>query len=161
MKRLLTFAVAVALTPLTPILAQEAMPHLMVDASQLVWGPAPPVFAPGAQMTVVQGDPGNAGDYVVRLRMPDGYRIMPHWHPADENVTVISGLLHIAAGDTFDPTAGSGLGPAGYASLPAGMHHFAWAEGVTEVQIHGKGPFALTYVNPEDDPRQSTAPTSY
>jgi len=46
------------------------------------WGPAPPFLAPGAQLAVLEGDPtATTGDFTVRLKMPDGYRIAPHFHP--------------------------------------------------------------------------------
>src|SRR5215471_13595627 len=67
------------------------------------WGPPPPFVAPGAQLAVVEGNPaGKSGDYTVRLKMPDGYRIAPHWHPLRENVTVISGTFKVGMGDTFE-----------------------------------------------------------
>src|SRR6202045_482847 len=52
------------------------------------WGPAPPVVRPGAQFAVLEGDPtASTGDFTNRLKMPDGFRISPHWHPQRENVT--------------------------------------------------------------------------
>lgn len=33
-------------------------------------------------------------------------------------------------------------------------NHFAWAKGETEIQVHGVGPWTITYVNPTDDPRK-------
>ena len=126
--------------------------HLVVAHDKLAWGPMPPQFPAGAQLAVVQGDPGGDGFYVVRARFPAGYRIMPHWHPGAENVTVISGKMHIAAGDAFDDKAGDVLEAGGYVSLPALMHHYAWAESASEIQIHGIGPLAIFYVDPKDDP---------
>src|SRR5205814_6722203 len=44
------------------------------------WGPAPPVVRPGAQFAVLEGDPtASSGDYTIRLKMPDGFRIAPHF----------------------------------------------------------------------------------
>lgn len=126
--------------------------HHAVQAAALVWGPVPPPFAPGATMTVVHGDPSGEGPYVIRAKMPAGYRVMPHWHPTAENVTVLSGGFGIGAGDAFDRAQGEVLGAGGFVSLPALMHHYAWAETETEIQVHGMGPFALFYVNPADDP---------
>lgn len=157
MKTVLKLVFAVMVLSSIPALAVAQTDHVAVGAGDLTWGPAPAILPAGAQIAVVQGDPGSQGDFVLRLKMPDGYKIMPHWHPADENVTVISGTLHVAMGDTFDPSAGKALGPAGYTSLPAQMNHFAWAEGATEVQIHGKGPFVVNYVNPADDPSGAAA----
>ena len=89
--------------------------------------------------------------------MPDGYKIMPHWHPAQENVTVLSGVFHVGAGNTFDETKGMALPVGGFGYVGPHMNHFAWAEGETEVQVHGMGPFQMTYVNPKDDPSTTAA----
>jgi hypothetical protein len=60
------------------------------------WGPPPPFIAHGAQLAVMEGNPGaSTGDYTVRVKMPEGYRIAPHWHPLRENVTVISGTFKV------------------------------------------------------------------
>ena len=117
------------------------------------WGPAPPFVAAGAQLAVIEGNPAaSTGDYTVRLKMPDGYRIAPHWHPLRENVTVISGTFKVGMGDTFDKDK-MGSFPAGsFAYLDPDMHHYAMASGEVIVQVHGRAPLQFNYVNPEDDP---------
>ncbi|HYV20412.1 MAG TPA: cupin domain-containing protein [Verrucomicrobiae bacterium] len=140
-------------------LAQEgAKPaHVMVMPADLKWGDPPPVFEKGMSFTVVSGDPGASGIFVVRLKMPAGYKIAPHWHPTDEHVTVLQGTLGLGMGDKFDKATGKELAAGGYALLPAQMHHYAFAKTDTVVQVHGLGPFALTYINPADDPQKRTA----
>ena len=135
-------------------LAQGTTPsqHVMKTAASLKWGAPPPIFEQNAQFTVVSGDPGKDGLYVVRLKMPAGYKIAPHWHPTDEHVTVLSGTFALGMGDTFDKAKMEGLGAGGYALLPAEMRHYAMARTEAIVQVHGMGPFKLTYVNPADDP---------
>jgi hypothetical protein len=117
------------------------------------WGPPPPFVAPGAQLAVIEGNPAaSTGDYTVRLKMPDGYRIAPHWHPRRENVTVISGTFKVGMGDTFDKDK-MGSFPAGsFAYLDPDMHHYAMASGEVIVQVHGSAPLQFNYVNPGDDP---------
>ncbi len=117
------------------------------------WGPPPPFLAPGAQLAVIEGNPAaTTGDFTVRLKMPDGYRIAPHWHPQRENVTVISGTFKVGMGDTFDKDK-MGSFPAGsFAYLDPDMHHYALASGEVIVQIHGSAPLQVNYVNPADDP---------
>ena len=128
--------------------------QIVSSPSEVKWGPAPPVVPKGAQAVVLNGDPFKDGaSYTLRLKMPDGYRIGPHWHPTDENVTVLSGMLGAGMGDKFDPAAGKFLKPGGFVCMPKEMHHYAWAKGPTIIQVHGIGPFAFTYVNPADDPR--------
>jgi hypothetical protein len=121
----------------------------------ITWGPPPPFVAPGAQFAVIEGDPTKAGsNYTVRLKMPDGYRIAPHWHPLRENVTVISGTFKVGMGDTFDASK-MGSFPAGsFAYLDPDMHHYAMASGPVVVQIHGTAPVVFNYINPNDDPSQ-------
>jgi len=88
----------------------------------------------------------------VRLKMTDGYRIAPHWHPHRENVTVISGTFKVGMGDVFDKDK-MGTFPAGsFAFLDPDMHHYAMASGDVVVQVHGMSPLQFNYVNPKDDP---------
>jgi len=65
------------------------------------WGPAPPVVHHGAQFAVLEGDPtASTGDFTIRLKMADGFRIAPHWHPNRENVTIISGTFKVGMRET-------------------------------------------------------------
>jgi anti-sigma factor ChrR (cupin superfamily) len=138
--------------PATGGMAMPMTTHSMIAPADLKWGAPPPVFAQNAQFALVSGDPSKPGLYCVRLKMPAGYKIMPHWHPTDENVTVISGTFSLGAGDKMDPAMMKDLPAGGFSLLPAMMHHYAMAKTECIVQVHGMGPFALTYVNPADDP---------
>ena len=168
MKRVLLTLVLVALAASSvaatdPKAAHTAAPaakmpdHGLTTPDAIKWGPAPPVFMTGAEFAVIQGDPGAAGPYVVRLKMPDGYKIMPHWHPTTENVTVISGTFHLGTGTTFDDTKGAEMPAGSFGFVGPHMNHYAWVTGETVVQVHGMGPFKLTYVNPADDPSKTKA----
>ena len=122
---------------------------------QIKYGPPPPFVLPEAQLAVIEGNPmAETGDYTVRLRMPDGYKIAPHWHPKRENVTVISGNLKVGMGDKFDAAKMMAFPAGSFAYLDPDMHHYAMAAGATEIQIHGMSPLAINYVNPADDPRK-------
>jgi len=130
-----------------------ALPAVAIaQAPAPTWGPAPGVFPPGAKMAVLQGDPGQTALFTVRLEMPDGYRIAAHWHPTDEYITVISGTFLVGMGDTLNAARTTALPAGGFVTAPAKMNHYAIARGKTVVQVHAMGPFALTYVNPKDDP---------
>jgi len=128
--------------------------HTVVPADAVQWGAAPPSLPAGAQAAVLYGDPGKAGPFVLRLKFPAGFAVPPHRHSKDEPVTVISGRLLIGAGAKLDRAAATALAPAGFVYLPAGMAHFAIADADTVVQINGMGPFDITYLNPNDDPRR-------
>ncbi|HKB35181.1 MAG TPA: cupin domain-containing protein [Gemmataceae bacterium] len=130
----------------------SAPAHVLTTAAEVKWSDPPPIFEKGASFTVMSGNPGETGLFVVRLKMPAGYKIAPHWHPTDEHVTVLSGTFALGMGETFDKAKMKELPTGGYALLPAEMRHFALAKTDAIVQVHGMGPFVLTYVNPADDP---------
>jgi quercetin dioxygenase-like cupin family protein len=121
--------------------------------SSLNWGPAPAVFPAGAKMAVESGDPSKSGEFIVRLSLPANYRIPPHWHPTDEHVTIRSGTFYVGMGDALDKTKTKPMAAGDTGSIPAKMHHFALTKDAVVLSIRSEGPFALTYVNPADDPQ--------
>jgi Domain of unknown function (DUF4437) len=132
--------------------AAKAPGHTMFAPAEIQWTDAPPILPAGAKAAVLDGDPSKPGIFTMRLKVPDGYRIMPHWHPVIERVTVLSGALNIGFGDNFDEASGHAMPAGTYATMAPKVHHFAWATGETEIQLTTNGPWALIYVNPEDDP---------
>jgi quercetin dioxygenase-like cupin family protein len=149
---------AAATFPAAQSFAQEAPAapsHTMITADQIVWGAGPPGLPPGVQTAVIAGDPGQSGPFTLRARMPAGYRIAPHWHPTDEHVTVLSGTVAMGMGETFDEKALMELPPGGFAAMPPNTRHYLKAKTAAVIQVHGTGPFAVTYVNPADDPRNA------
>ena len=84
--------------------------------------------------------------------MPDGYKIAPHFHPTAETVVVKKGTFLVGKGDTLDLSKAKPMKAGAKGSLPAQQHHYAAAKGETVVSVSAMGPFAMTYVNPADDP---------
>src|SRR5437879_7213440 len=79
--------------------AKTATPKKAIwNPDEIQWGAPPPFLQPEAQFAVIEGDPSKAGVYTIRAKMPDGYKIQPHWHPTAENVTVLSGTLKVGMG---------------------------------------------------------------
>jgi quercetin dioxygenase-like cupin family protein len=134
-----------------------AMSGDTAQANNVAWGPAPSVFPAGAKMAVMSGDPTKEGVFQVELSFPDGYKIPAHFHPTDEVVKVQEGTFLVGMGDKLDPKKTKTMAQGDSASMPAGMHHFAIAKGATTVAVTAKGPFAMTYVNPADDPTKRGA----
>jgi anti-sigma factor ChrR (cupin superfamily) len=135
---------------------QTGAKPILLTPSDLKWMPAPiETGIPSAvQIAVLSGDPSKTGLFTVRLKIPDGGKIAPHWHPTDEYVTVLEGTFAAGMGDKFDEAGLRDFPSGSYALMPKGMHHFATAKGETVVQVHAMGPFVLNYVNPADDPRK-------
>jgi mannose-6-phosphate isomerase-like protein (cupin superfamily) len=163
MRKIVLLALVVLLAAFTWSFAQKGKgtmghsktAHVTLTPDELKWGPAPPGLPPGAQLAVLRGDPSKAGmAFHMRAKFPDGYKVAPHWHPTDENIIVIQGTMMIGTGDTFDESKMKELPAGSYGLMPKRMHHFVQARGESIVDIYGTGPFAITYVNPADDPRK-------
>jgi quercetin dioxygenase-like cupin family protein len=161
----LSASLALALLAALPALAaapeKKAAPgkeSVTVNPSDLKWGDAPPDLPRGAKMVVIHGDPSKNDVFTIRLAMPKGYKIPPHWHTKDEQLTILSGTFVLHMGDTMDAPAHE-LGPGAYHFLPGKMHHAAETKGETTLQLDGMGPFDIHYLNPADNPNKSAAAT--
>ena len=129
---------------------------VFINAAEIKWGEAPPSLPKGAKLAVMTGDPSKKGTFTVRLKMPAGYKVPPHWHTQDEQLTILSGTFVLHMGDTMD-AAGHELTAGGYHFLPGKMHHAAETKAETIVQLHGMGPFDIHYLDPADDPSKAAA----
>ena len=151
--QVLAIGAVVLASSISIAVSQDA--HTMVSPQDIQWGSAPPVLPPGAEAAVLFGDPGKEGLFALRVKFPAGYAIPPHTHPVDEVVTVVSGTFKLGMGETADQSAATPLPAGSFFALPPKMAHFAYVEEETVVQITTIGPWGLTYVNPEDDPRKT------
>lgn len=89
----------------------------------------------------------------MRIKMPDGFRISPHWHPNVERVTVLSGTFKLGSGEIFDANNTKALLPGSYTAMPPEMRHYAVADGETVIQLTSVGPWIINYVDKNNDPR--------
>lgn len=136
----------------SPSFAMDDADHVMMRPKEIKWADAPPSLPAGAKAAILYGDPTAAGPFSMRLKLPAKYKIGPHFHPQDENVTVISGTFMMGIGDDAKAKA-TALEAGSFARMKAGTHHFARADKEAIVQINGIGPWGITYINPSDDPR--------
>jgi len=146
-------AVMATLVAHAPAVAADA--PVIRSAKEVKWGAPPPVFPPGAKFAVIAGDPGSNSLVTVRFDMPAGYTIPPHFHPTDEHITVLKGSFSIGMGDVIDKAHALTLSPGGYGVATANMHHYAYTTTGATIQVHLQGPFAITYINPADDPSKN------
>ena len=123
-------------------------------AEEVKWTDGPASLPAGSKVAVLEGDPTKDGLFTMRLWFPDGFKVAPHWHSKVEHVTVISGTLNLGMGEKFDQAATREMPAGTFGFWAAGMKHFGWAKGDTVLQLHGVGPWTITYVNPSDDPRK-------
>ena len=145
-----TLLAALAVAGPAPAMDDHApAPYVIEEAA---WAPAPPVLPAGAEIAVLSGNPFGEGQFVLRLKLPAGYDVPAHIHSGDELITVISGAFNVGHGDKLDRDATVLLNAGSFVEMPAGHPHFAWTSVETVVQLHGPGPFDITYMDPADDP---------
>lgn len=110
----------------------------------------------GAKATLLFGDPSRAAPFAVRLKFPANYRIPAHTHPVDSTVTVLQGEFRVGAGDKLDAASATSLTTGDFEMTTKGTKHFATTgDQETIIQVNATGPWGITYVNAQDDPRKS------
>ena len=130
--------------------AGSAAQHFSVAPAELKWQP---LFL-GLETAVVSGDPSKPGaPFVLRVRAKTAAVVAAHWHPQDENVTVLTGTVKLGMGEKYDAKAMQAFATGSYIFIPKGMRHFVFHGPGSVIQVHGTGPFVLNFVNPADDPR--------
>jgi quercetin dioxygenase-like cupin family protein len=92
-----------------------------------------PVGAVG--IATLYGDPKKAGLVSERVRVPAGYKIMPHWHGETRTAVVVSGTLYYANGDQWDESKFKAYPPGSFLIEPAKISHYAMAKD-GEVVLH-------------------------
>ena len=121
--------------------------------SSLNWMDGPPGLPSGSKFAVVSGNPTKAGHFVIQAKFPADYAVPAHSHPTNEMVKVLSGKLHYGMGDKLDMAKAKTLTAGHSVTMKAKMNHWVHAPAATTIQVSGKGPFQITYVDPKDDPR--------
>lgn len=140
----------------TPVLGAEAehAGHVSIAPSEIKWNDAPSI-GPGAKLAVLEGDLKQAVPFTMRIKMPPNLKIPAHTHPVFERVTVLSGTFHLGIGEKFDPAKAKAYPAGGVTMMPPGMPMYAYTgKEETVIQLHGTGPWGITYINPEEDPRK-------
>ena len=110
----------------------------------------------GMRIMYLHGDPSQPGPYVFRIRVPTGYKIPPVKYPDDRITTVLKGKMWNAEGERYDPMKMQEWEAGTMFVTPANTPHYQWARTELILQVVGFGPVddPVTYINPDDDPRQ-------
>ena len=148
-------ATALFLAAVAPALAETSATHKIILPQDIVWKPAPAALPPGAEAAVLFGDPAKDGPFTLRVKVPKGYRIPPHTHPAPEVVTVISGTFRMGLGATAEAGKAQPATAGGFSAMPPGVVHYVFVDEDSILQINGIGPWGIDYVDPKDDPRKA------
>ena len=139
-----------------PAYADDSHPgHTMLTPDQMEWKDAPGL-PPGTKVTVIEGPMNEAVPFIIRVKFPAGSKVPPHWHSQIEHTTVLSGVFNLGMGDKLDPSSAKALPVGSAAFMQPKTAHYAIFNEESIIQIHGIGPWTITYVNPVDDPRSKT-----
>lgn len=140
MRRALVVASALLMAASVP--AQPPDNAIQMVAGSEKWQPAGPSLPAGVMTMVVEGDPKKEGLFTMRLLVPKGTKVPPHWHPRDERVTVLKGTVGVGFGDRFEQT-GTRFPEGSFYLNPAESRHYLWFPEDSLLQITGEGPWAL------------------
>ena len=107
----------------------------------------PAYYTDGRQRAHLLGDSSQGGDWIDRVRIPGGSRVLAHAHPDDEIVTVIEGTWYLGIGEKFDEKKLKAYPEGSFVVIPAGVPHFlATRDGPVIVQTSGQGIFRTSAV---------------
>jgi quercetin dioxygenase-like cupin family protein len=103
---------------------------------------------PGAPpAAVVYGDPNKPGLYVVRVKFAPGFKVLPHFHPDERTVVVLSGTFHFGLGEQWEEGKMKAYPPGTFLSEPPKVPHYSWAkDGEVIIQVTGVGPSGSTVI---------------
>lgn len=138
-----------------PLVAADApLPRgaVQIAPGAVDWQPGSPAMPPGTRMAVLEGNPRAKQWFTLRLKVPAGAVIRPHWHPRDERVTVISGAAGVGFGEQVDPANVTRLGPGSFYVNPANSRHYLIFSEETVLQATGIGPWEVYFLEPAPPP---------
>jgi quercetin dioxygenase-like cupin family protein len=148
---LLSLIAATAVTASAQIPPSNGIPSgaIQQPAESMQWRGGTPSRPPGTKIMVLEGNPTTEGFFTIRLKVPAGTVLPPHWHPRDERVTVLSGTVRVGFGDRVDESATTTFGAGSFYLNPPNSHHFVIFPEESVVQLTGVGPWELHIVGEE------------
>jgi quercetin dioxygenase-like cupin family protein len=134
---LLAASVLNAQTPPTP------EPPIGLTPEAMAWIDGPPTLPPGSKMAILEGNPKADGMFTMRVRIPAGSAIPPHWHPRQERVTILSGAVNLGFGSVANAANTKHYAAGSFYVNPPRVMHFLFFPEATEMQMTGVGPWEL------------------
>jgi len=107
---------------------------------------------PGGMSTaVLEGDPQKEGLYIMRVKIPAGMKLLPHFHPEERTAVILSGTFYYGYGEKFDESKLNEMPVGTFFNEPSKQPHFAWAKaGEVIIHVTAVGPTGTTYVGTEN-----------
>lgn len=109
----------------------------------IVWKDGPPSLPAGSKIAVLEGNPKEEGMFTMRVRVPAGASLAPHWHPRDERVTILSGAVELGFGTVADRAKVTRYGAGSFYVNPPRVMHYLFFPEATVMQMTGVGPWEI------------------
>jgi len=116
--------------------------------SEMQWGSQGGLAMPGMEQVNLVGNPSEPGPYTLRLKFPAGYKVAPHVHPDNREITILSGTWRVGYGTKFDEAALKTLPVGSFYTEPADVAHFIEVREPVVIQVSGTGKSWRRFVNP-------------
>lgn len=147
-KQFVALALVIALTSITfaTVVALDPQKGIVAVTPQDVRWFTPAYYTDGRQRAQLFGDSGKEGQWIDRVKIPPGVRVLAHTHPHDEIVTVIEGTWYLGQGEKFDAARLMGYPAGSFIIIPAGVPHYVASKGAVIIQLSGTGKFGTDYV---------------
>ena len=135
---------AVLMFSLTAGAAQvEALTAARILPAEFKWVSTPT----GLQVATIAGSQSKPGLYTARVKYPAGFRLLPHFHPDDRVIVVLSGTVYVGYGAQFDESKLTPLPAGSVWTEPAKQPHYLWTkDGEAVIQVTGTGPSGSTQI---------------
>lgn len=130
----------------TSLVAADA--PIAFTPQSIVWTDAPPSLPAGSKIAVLEGNPRAEGMFTMRVRVPAGASLAPHWHPRDERVTILAGSAELGFGSVADAKKTVRYGAGSFYVNPPRVMHFLFFPEETEMQMTGIGPWEIHTTEP-------------
>jgi hypothetical protein len=151
-----------AQSPLNPLpnrkvffMVSQTINNALLTPAEIEWRSGPDILPPGAQEARLYGDPAVAGLFSLRFKLPKGYSVPPHTLSKAGLFTVISGSFRIGMGEKADASKARDMPAGSFIALAPSTPHFVSVDEETVVQLNNNGPWEITYLDPNEDPRQN------
>lgn len=117
--------------------------------AEMTWSAQGGLAMAGMEQVNLVGNPSEPGPYTLRLKFPAGYKLAPHVHPDNREVTILSGTWYTGYGPKFDANALKALPAGSFYTEPANVSHFVEVREPVVIQVSGMGPSGRKFVDPD------------
>lgn len=103
----------------------STMPEMQIHEDQIIYKAFPAL--PDIKYAFLLGAIDKAGPYLIRVKLQKDGKVLPHTHPDDRIVTILSGEVYVGYGTTIDDKKMMLMRPGSTYTAPANVPHYSFA----------------------------------